>query len=48
MLQYDTQAWNFFALAWLCLYLIPCKFTFVVVRVDDYYDYLEFIGNDSN
>lgn len=23
MLQYDNQAWNFFALAWLILYLIP-------------------------
>lgn len=23
MLQYDNQAWNFFALAWLILYLLP-------------------------
>lgn len=23
MLQYDNQAWNFFALAWLILYLVP-------------------------
>lgn len=23
MLQYDNQAWNFFALTWLSLYLIP-------------------------
>jgi len=23
MLQYDNQAWNFFALAWLSLYLLP-------------------------
>jgi hypothetical protein len=26
MLQYDTQAWNFFALAFISLYLMPCKF----------------------
>jgi translocation protein SEC63 len=27
MLQYDNQAWNFFALAWLCLYLLPSYYS---------------------
>lgn len=27
MLQYDNQAWNFFALAWISLYLVPSWFT---------------------
>lgn len=32
MLQYDNQAWNFFALAWISLYLMPCKCRFAFIE----------------
>lgn len=42
MLQYDNQAWNFFALAWISLYLLPSWY-FIVKKL-----YKAFIGTKDS
>lgn len=42
MLQYDNQAWNFFALAWLTLYLVPSWYK-ISIRL-----YKAFIGTKDS